>query len=159
MVDRSTTATRHSWRNLDFSGPFVEIPWQDSFSKPQFDLIRRGAIPEEMEDRWFAFYEEPELFLHRSWSGLCFYRVTFARYGERYAVQSARVRDWEGLEIEDEVKFIDFLVHRLLLEEPRPFPRLRRHSVPPPPPRRGFIDRWLRRWRKRGTSGTTLWNG
>jgi len=30
-----------------------------------------------MEDKWFTFYEEPWLHLHRSWSGFCIYQVQF----------------------------------------------------------------------------------
>lgn len=30
-----------------------------------------------MEDKWFAFYEEPWLYLHRSWTGFGIYQVRF----------------------------------------------------------------------------------
>lgn len=79
MTDERIAATRDSWQTVDCKEPFVALPWHDSFSESQFDLIRRGAIPESMDDRWFAFYEEPMLFLYRSWSGHLIYRVTFAR--------------------------------------------------------------------------------
>jgi ADP-ribosyl-[dinitrogen reductase] hydrolase len=35
-----------------------------------------------MEDKWFAYYEEPRLYLHRSWTGFLIYRVRFEPEGE-----------------------------------------------------------------------------
>ncbi len=123
MVERRKPATRASWDRLDFSGPFVPIPWRDSFSKSQFKLIRRGAIPAEMEDKWFAFFEEPELFVHRSRTGFCIYRVTFVQEGDQHVVQAALVSDnrnrYRRKPDQEEVEFLDFLVDRLLLEEGR----------------------------------------
>jgi len=31
-----------------------------------------------MKDKWFFFFEEPWLYLHRAWSGVCVYQVRFA---------------------------------------------------------------------------------
>jgi hypothetical protein len=30
-----------------------------------------------MEDKWFIYYEEPRLFVHRSWTGYCIFEVRF----------------------------------------------------------------------------------
>jgi hypothetical protein len=43
----------------------------------EFERIKRGLIPREMEDKWFIFYEEPWLYFHRSWTGACVYGVRF----------------------------------------------------------------------------------
>jgi len=155
MFNQRKEATRDSWSNLDFRGPFTPVPWRASFSDSQFALIRLGAIPEEMEERWFCFFEDPELFIHRSWSGICVYRVRFARDGNGYVVDEALVR--EGRQsVELSVEFLDFLVHKLLLMAPRPWP-----PVPGSPldlalraneasrsqdTRRAGTWSWLRRW-------------
>ena len=146
-------ATRLSWSRLDFRGPFVLVPWKASFVETQFALIRMGYIPEEMEEKWFCFFEDPELFIHRSWSGICVYKVRFTQVGNEYVVAQAQVR--EGRETPQfSVEFLDFLVHRLLLGEPRPWP-----PVPGSPldvankanhawqtTRRPEKWSWLRRW-------------
>jgi len=114
-------ATRQSWSRLDFRGPFVPILWKACFSETQFALICLGHIPADMDDRWFCFFEDPELFIHRSWSSVCVYKVRFARVGNGYVVDEAQVL--EGRETPQfSVEFLDFLVHRLLLGEPRPWP-------------------------------------
>jgi hypothetical protein len=141
-------ATQASWPRLSFDGPFVVIPWRAAFSEQQFELIRQGAIPEDMDDKWFAFFEEPELFLHRSWTGFLIYRVTFAREGDQYVAATSSVLDnkdrYRRKPVQQEVEFLDFLVHRLLLNEPKPFPGDVGSSSP-------LIERrrrtWFRWWR------------
>lgn len=34
-----------------------------------------GHIPEEMEDKWFVFFEQDWLYFHRSWTGICIYAL------------------------------------------------------------------------------------
>jgi O-acetyl-ADP-ribose deacetylase (regulator of RNase III) len=50
---------------------FVELEW-----------LKRGDLPRQMEDRWFVFYEEPWLYVHRSWTGACIYEVRFEPDGD-----------------------------------------------------------------------------
>jgi hypothetical protein len=125
-VNSPERATRSSWPRLTFDGPFVVIPWRAAFSERQFELIRQGAIPVDMDDKWFAFFEEPELFVHRSWTGFCIYRVTFGQEQEQRLVATASVLDdeqrYRRKHNQQEAEFLDFLVHRLLLKEPRPLP-------------------------------------
>jgi hypothetical protein len=75
-----------------------------------------------MEDRWFAFFEDPELFVHRSWTGFCIYRVTFVQAADRHVVQTALVSDnrnrYRRKPDLEEVEFLDVLVDRLLLQDP-----------------------------------------
>src|SRR5262249_12007737 len=124
--------------------------WRAAFSEQQFELIRQGAIPEDMDDKWFAFFEEPELFLHRSWTGLCIYRVTFAREGDQYLAATSWVLNNEDRyrrkPDEKEVEFLDFLVHRLLLNEPWPFPG---DVVSPLPPIERRRPTWFHWWRSK----------
>jgi hypothetical protein len=63
MPARST-----SWNR----GPFKEcvpIPDHGAFDAEQFARLKEGLIPQTMEDKWFVYYEEPQLFFHRSWTG------------------------------------------------------------------------------------------
>jgi hypothetical protein len=153
LNQRKEAATRRSWSKLDFEGTFVRIPWRASFSDTQFALISMGAIPEEMEDRWFCFFEDPDLFIHRSWSGRCIYKVRFARVGNEHVVDEAQVRE-SGETPELSVEFLDFLVHRLLLGEPRPWPPVpgspldlaRKANDARQATRRPEKWAWLRRW-------------
>jgi 8-oxo-dGTP diphosphatase len=155
MTNRRKKATRDSFGTLDFCGPFVPIPWQASFDDSQFALIRLGALVDHDDARWFAFFEEPDLFIHRSWTGICVYKVTFARHEHLHVVAQALVLESREL-VELSVEFLDFLVHTLLLGETRPWPpepgsqldlawRANRASQSRVTRRRRTWS-WLRRW-------------
>jgi 8-oxo-dGTP diphosphatase len=47
------------------------------FTKSHMNQIKLGIIPEEMEEKWFIYFEESQLYIHRSWSGICLYIVKF----------------------------------------------------------------------------------
>ena len=49
-----------------------------SFTPEQMKALRKGNIPQEMEDKWFWYMEGDTLFAHRSWTGFCIYRIDFS---------------------------------------------------------------------------------
>ncbi len=48
-----------------------------AFSDKEMTGIRLGYIPKSMDDRWFCCMDGNILWLYRSWSGCCIYRVEF----------------------------------------------------------------------------------
>ncbi|MFC7734275.1 NUDIX domain-containing protein [Roseomonas sp. GCM10028921] len=60
------------------TGIVLNLPYSDA----AMERIRRGFLPASMEDRWFAWFEDDLLYLHRSWTGYCYYQVIFEREGE-----------------------------------------------------------------------------
>jgi hypothetical protein len=61
------------------------------FTAGEYESIRHGLIPEQMEDKWFIFLEGDTLYFHRSWTGHCIFQVSLKREGEKYAVSDALV--------------------------------------------------------------------
>jgi hypothetical protein len=59
----------------------VPIPYHAAFDNEQFLRLKEGLIPKQMEDKWFIYYDEPHLFLHRSWTGQPVYRVMLKQAG------------------------------------------------------------------------------
>jgi 8-oxo-dGTP diphosphatase len=63
-----------------------------------------------MEDRWLIFYEAPWLYLHRSWTGFCIYKVRFQPSGDGMsAVETVVNRDPSQYSETDGAKDVDFL--------------------------------------------------
>lgn len=50
-----------------------------SFTTEEYENLRQGRIPQQMEDKWFIFLEGDWLYLHRSWSGFCVAQVEIKR--------------------------------------------------------------------------------
>ena len=65
------------------------------YTEPEMEQIKFGIIPEEMEDKWFIYYNEEEetLYLHRSWTGFCVYMVKFKKVDNGFNAVSAVVNN------------------------------------------------------------------
>ena len=60
----------------------VSIPPPEMIlSREEMQEIAVGYRPIDMSDKWLAFMEDRRLFLHRSWTGIGIYEVTFAAKG------------------------------------------------------------------------------
>lgn len=62
-----------------------------SFSMAEFGRLSLGLVPEQMEDKWFIFFEEPWLFFHRSWTGDCIFQLRLRLEGDGYFVSETWV--------------------------------------------------------------------
>ncbi|WP_310424417.1 hypothetical protein [Chamaesiphon sp. VAR_48_metabat_135_sub] len=79
-------AQRNDWKTEIFPSTSKSIVVDRTYSKSEFEKIIVGTIPEEMEDKWFVFYEEPWLYLHRSWTGFCVFKVRFEMVDDKVQI-------------------------------------------------------------------------
>ncbi len=106
----------------------MPISYHATFNSEQFARLQSGLIPQEMEDKWFIYYDEPHLFLHRSWTGQAAYRLALKSLPEggevAEALWSKEIADaaaaTQGPEFQTQL--LDFLLSNLLLGESKPFP-------------------------------------
>ena len=75
--DLLVVATRKDWKTTPLPKARASITLDRTYSAAEFQRICEGYIPQEMEDKWFSYYEEPWLYLHRSWTGFGIYQVRF----------------------------------------------------------------------------------
>jgi hypothetical protein len=63
-------ATRASWRTRKrpLRARTVAVPFQCSVE--DYELLRYGFVPQEMEDKWFVFEADRSVHFFRSWTGL-----------------------------------------------------------------------------------------
>lgn len=118
-------AAAWSWKTLPFTD-VVPIPYEATFDADQFSRLKIGLIPEQEDDKWFVYYEEPHLFFHRSWTGAAAFRVTLGPADGGACVTEASL----AMDVADEdvggpdyyARLLDFLISNLLLGESKPFP-------------------------------------
>ena len=119
-------AKRTDWKIERLPKRRVSISLDRSFEPNEMESIRRGLVPAQMEDKWFIFWEDDTLCLHRSWTGFCIYVVRFKCDGDLCRMVSAEVnRDpaqYSGVSDERDVELISYLVDTLLLRQRAPFP-------------------------------------
>jgi hypothetical protein len=82
-------ATRSSWKASPMPAQRTSLSLEMTFSRSEMQQIAAGCVPEQMEDKWFIFYEPPWLYLHRSWTGFCIYQVRIEPDSDRYRVAEA----------------------------------------------------------------------
>ena len=83
-------ATRKSWKNIGFDKPkYIEV--NVAISPEQFEVIKQGLIPEEMEDKWFIYYARGIIHFHRSWTGREIYRAKIQKGTDGYSLNGFHV--------------------------------------------------------------------
>ena len=70
-------AEKDDWNTVEMPKDREEFILQSHFSDLRMAALRRGHIPQEMEDKWFWYMEGDTLYAHRSWTGFCIYRIDF----------------------------------------------------------------------------------
>ncbi len=97
-----------------------------TFSPQEMKQIRRGLVPEQMEDKWFIYWKDDSLFFHRSWTGVCIYVVRFAVEGDSCRMIEADVnrdpKQYKETSDERDARMISYLVDVLLLHREAVFP-------------------------------------
>jgi len=75
--DGAMAATRNDWKSMPFPTATAVLTIDRRYASTEFERIKQGSVPQEMDDKWFTYYEEPWLYLHRSWTGFGVFRVRF----------------------------------------------------------------------------------
>lgn len=125
-IDRMHASAK-SWRHDPFKEG-IPIAYQAAFDCEQFARLQDGLVPREMEDKWFIYYEEPYLFLHRSWTGQPVYRLTLNRVlGGADVTEALWSKDLANTSApsqgaEYQVPLLDFLLSNLMLDQSKSFP-------------------------------------
>lgn len=79
-------ATKRDWENQPMPEKNTTFKLKMKLKKDDIARLKYGHIPREMEDKWFSYYEDDKLYIHRSWSGNCIYIVTFNTLTNRHKV-------------------------------------------------------------------------
>lgn len=77
--EQREATTRESWKVNSMKGKIASLRVHRTFSNGEMDQIRRGHLPEEMEDKWFMYFEDDCLHACRSWTGDTIYQVAFSK--------------------------------------------------------------------------------
>lgn len=124
--DEREIARPNSWNIVQMPAVVASLPLNRTYTVEEFDILARGFVPEVMEHKWFIFMQDNALFFHRSWTGLCIYKVAFEQNNAEYVVQEALVnRDLEQYNSTDnsyETALLSWLIDGFLLHKRVPFP-------------------------------------
>lgn len=69
----SSTAKPTDWKTEPMPNETGSLHFPRIFSSGEFERVKMGLIPREMEDKWFIYYDNHTLNIHRSWAGFHIY--------------------------------------------------------------------------------------
>jgi hypothetical protein len=119
-------AQADDWGTEPLPAQHATITLDRAFCSEEMERIRRGVVPQEMEDKWFIYEQNGALFFHRSWTGRCIYVVRFVAAGDQWKMVQAQVnRDpsqCEPSSDEHDALMISYLIDVLLLGRAAEFP-------------------------------------
>ena len=75
--NKTAAARREDWKTEAMPEQHETFTLERSFSDEEMGALRRGNIPQAMEDKWFWYMEGSTLWAHRSWTGYCIYQIDF----------------------------------------------------------------------------------
>ena len=79
--------------------------------------IRKGFIPQVMEEKWFSYYANDTLFQHRSWTGFCIDQIHFVPDGDGLRATHAEVsrepEQWGETDDDADIRRIESMVREL----------------------------------------------
>lgn len=120
-------AKRSDWKTKKMPKENISINLNKIIKKTEMNEIKKGLIPQEMEDKWFIFNEGNFIYFHRSWTGHCIYIAEYKQTKEdEFVIINLTVnrnpKQYSSDDIEYDVNIFGFLLERLLLDNNVSFP-------------------------------------
>lgn len=121
MSNTNEIATKDTWINLPIDNP-KQLEIYLEFTESQFNKIKNGLIPEEMEDKWFIYYEEGFLHFHRSWTGHGLFKAKITKEPTGYIIRDfwveRNIEKYSNLDDDGDRTTLKLLISNGLLHEP-----------------------------------------
>jgi len=106
------------WKTEEFVKPKA-IKIELHLTETQFARIRFGRLPEEMEDKWFVYFDNNKLYFHRSWTGFKIFEAIINKSESGYIISEFIVeRDgdrYTNIDDGEDIRSLYFLIGRGLL--------------------------------------------
>ena len=77
--NKTRAARRGDWKTVPMPAQQETFVLNRAFSDGEMAALRRGNVPQAMEDKWFWYMEGATLWAHRSWTGHCIFRIDFQK--------------------------------------------------------------------------------
>lgn len=92
---RRPATCQDDWKTLPLPPQTADIAAGFAYSESEMSSIRKGFLPLDMDEKWFAWFvpwfDEGALYLHRSWTGICIFRVHFQQTETGWIADSIEV--------------------------------------------------------------------
>ena len=104
-------ARRGDWKTKPMPEQQETFVLERHFSDEEMEALRRGNVPQGMEDKWFWFMEGPTLWAHRSWTGHCIYRIDFQEDDRHLVTVSRDPEQYKCTDVEEDRRSLNKLLN------------------------------------------------
>ena len=104
-------ATKDDWTALDMPDERDHFILKRHFTDEQMQALRRGNVPQEMEDKWFWYMDGETLYAHRSWTGICLYIIEFKSDDNHLVTVNRNQEQYKNTDIGYDVKTLNNLLN------------------------------------------------
>lgn len=115
-------ARRTDWQSKFMPAARVIVPLETRYSLQEMATIIRGSLPNSQDDKWFIFYEDGVLHCHRSWTGICIFRVHFRPCDSGWQVWQVEINRHSGqytaTDEREDLALLDTIIEHLLIHGP-----------------------------------------
>ena len=108
---KANVARRGDWKTEPMPEQHGSFVLDRSFSDEEMAALRRGNIPQAMEDKWFWYMEGSTLWAHRSWTGYCIYRIDFREDNHHAVTVNRDPEQYSCASIEEDIESINKLLN------------------------------------------------
>ncbi len=115
-------ARRTDWQSKFMPAARVTLPLKTRYSLQEEATIIRGCLPDSQDDKWFIFYEDSVLHCHRSWTGICIFRVHFKPCDSGWQAWQVEINRHSGqytaTDEREDLALLDMIIEQLLIHGP-----------------------------------------
>jgi len=105
-------ARRDDWKSEPMPEKHATFVLNRTFDNKEMDALRRGSIPQAMEDKWFRYMEGSTMWAHRSWTGYCIYRIDFKDDNNHIVTVNRDPEQYKCTDIEEDARTLNGLLDR-----------------------------------------------
>ncbi|MCQ2480294.1 MAG: hypothetical protein MJ120_06585 [Clostridia bacterium] len=103
--------TKNDWDTSPMPQKNAQFKIKRKFSDENIARLKKGHLPEEMEDRWLYYYEDGKVYFHRSWSGICVYIVELNyRHNKHLVTVNRDENQYSNTDIDEDIETINELL-------------------------------------------------
>ena len=110
--NETRAARRGDWKTEPMPEKHETFVLKRSFSDEEMAALRRGHVPQAMEDKWFWYMEGSTLRAHRSWTGHCIYRIDFKEDGDHVVTANRDPEQYRCAGTEEDIASLNCLLDR-----------------------------------------------
>lgn len=105
---------KSDWRIIEMPAQTEQFVIEKTFTDTEIDFLKEGYRPQEMEDKWFMYYEDHKLFIHRSWTGYCIYIIDLSESGRLSITVNRNPGQYKEGSIESDRLLVNILINRFV---------------------------------------------